>query len=156
LLVVMNTLYGLAYGAGLFLMRSIMADVVDQETAETGKERMGVYFSFLILTNKLGYAFSILSLGILAQLGFDARPGVVNTPESMVLVQLFFVGVPAVLFLTAAWVMWHFPIDEKRQQELREVIAARAFSRQQELNPAAASSSAPVSTSPSPGPAPAE
>jgi glycoside/pentoside/hexuronide:cation symporter, GPH family len=154
-LVVLNVLYGLAYGAGLFLMRSIMADVVDQETAETGKERMGVYFSFLILTNKLGYAFSILSLGILAQLGFDARPGVVNSPESLVLVQLFFVGVPAILFLTAAWVMWHFPIDEKRQQELRDVIAARAFAAQ-EIKTAPVASPTTVGPAPNPGPAPAE
>jgi Na+/melibiose symporter-like transporter len=155
--VVLNMLYGLAYGAGLFLMRAIMADVVDQETAETGKERMGVYFSFLILTNKLGYAFSILSLGILAQLGFDARPGVTNTPESMVMVQLFFVMVPSALFLIAAWVSWHFPLDEARQKELRDIIEARAFSGPREVHPApAAATPAPATVTPKPGPAPAE
>lgn len=154
-LAVANTLYGVAFGAGAFLMRSIMADVVDQETAASGRERMGVYFSFLVMTNKLGYAISILAYPVIEWTGFNAKRGAVNTPEALFGIQLFFILVPAVLFALAAWVMWRFPLDEKKQEELRELIAARAEFRSRG-DAEAVPSPVPQTPGTQPGPAPAE
>lgn len=127
-LVVIIAAHGFAYGAGAFLLRSIMADVTDQETAETGQERMGVYFSFLILTNKLGYALApALTFPIFDLIGFVNKPGAVNSPEAISGIVYVFVLIPVSLLLLTAAVLWRFPLDEAKQSALRSVIAARGF-----------------------------
>lgn len=119
-------LYGVAYAAAGFLLRAIMADVADEDTAITGKERQGVYFSLLVMTNKLGYAFApLIAYSLLNVLGFSAKPGHVNTPEAILNLQLVFVFVPMIFLFLTAYTMWNFPLDEKRQKELRAIIAAR-------------------------------
>lgn len=119
-------LYGVAYAAAGFLLRAIMADVADEDTAVTGKERAGVYFSLLVMTNKLGYAFApLIAYSLLNALGFSGAPGHVNTPEAIFNLKIVFVFVPMVFLFLTAYTMWNFPLDEARQKELRGIIAAR-------------------------------
>ncbi|MEO1475046.1 MAG: MFS transporter, partial [Pseudomonadota bacterium] len=49
-----TTLYGLAFGAGIFLARAMMADIADHDALVHGEPRMSVFFSTLTLTAKVG------------------------------------------------------------------------------------------------------
>lgn len=146
LLAVAFVFYGVAYAAAGFLLRAIMADVADEDTAITGKERAGVYFSLLVMTNKLGYAFApLIAYSLLNVLGFSGAPGHVNTPEAIFNLKMVFVFVPMIFLFLTAYTMWSFPLDEARQKELRAVIAARraaAHDRPDAIRPVSGAESA--------------
>jgi len=126
-------LFGVGYGAGGFLLRSIMADVVDIDTLATGSERSGLFYSLLVMTNKLGYAAAGLAYPVLALVGFDGRPGATNSPEAVMGLALTFVGLPLIFMLLTAWSMWNFPIDEFKQREVREAIARKRQAEADEI-----------------------
>lgn len=114
-------LVGINLGVGPFLFRSIMADVADQDRVESGAQRTGLYYSLLTMTNKVGYAVSIgIVYPILEWIGYT--PGTENTPEAIHGLASMFVWPPLVLFAIVAWLMWNFPIDRERQEELRRQI----------------------------------
>ncbi|MBI1239528.1 MAG: MFS transporter [Alphaproteobacteria bacterium] len=119
-------LYGLSYGAAAFLLRSIVADVADQETAVSGREHTGVYYSLLLMTNKLGFALAPgITFPLLDLVGFSPRADAVNTPESIALMTAIYVLLPMVFLLATGLTMWNFPLDEEKQRALRATIAAR-------------------------------
>ncbi|MFZ4069565.1 MAG: MFS transporter, partial [Caulobacterales bacterium] len=45
---------GVANGATVFLLRAMMADVVDEDQAVTGEQRSGLFFGLLLTTTKVG------------------------------------------------------------------------------------------------------
>ena len=126
-----NLLYGLSYGAGPFLLRSIMADVTEYDTVQTGQKRTGLFFSLLMISSKLAGALSIgITYVILDLIGFDKTPGAANTPEAISGLALMFVGLPVLAMILAALVMWRFPLDVIQQKDLRaqlDLDAASAY-----------------------------
>lgn len=114
-------LVGINLGVGPFLFRSIMADVADQDRVESGAQRTGLYYSLLTMTNKVGYAVSIgVVYPALEWIGY--APGTENTPEAISGLAAMFVWPPLVLFACVGVLMWSFPIDRERQEELRRQI----------------------------------
>lgn len=119
-----NSLYGVAYGAGSFLLRSIMADVIDTDYLETGQRRTGLYYSLLSMTAKVGAALAVgITYPLLDLIKFT--PGGDNTPETLNLFMAMYVTLPAIVMLAAAVVMWRFPLDRKAQLDLRRKIEER-------------------------------
>lgn len=119
-----NSLYGVAYGAGSFLLRSIMADVIDTDYLETGQRRTGLYYSLLSMTAKVGAALAVgITYPLLDLIEFT--PGAENTPETLNLFMAMYVTLPAIVMLAAAVVMWRFPLDRKAQLDLRRKIEER-------------------------------
>lgn len=119
-----NSLYGVAYGAGSFLLRSIMADVIDMDYMETGQRRTGLYYSLLSMTAKVGAALAVgITYPLLDLIEFT--PGGENTAETLNLFMAMYVTLPAIVMLAAAVVMWRFPLDRKAQFDLRRKIAER-------------------------------
>ncbi len=47
---------GFANGAHIFLLRAMMADVIDEDEARTGQRRAGLFFGMLLTTSKMGSA----------------------------------------------------------------------------------------------------
>lgn len=124
---------GVSYGAAGFLLRSIMADVIDVDTLATGSERAGLFYSLLVMTSKLGVAAAGLVYPILSVFGFDGRLGMDNGPDAIQNMAYVFVGLPWILVVATAAVMWNFPIDQFKQQEIREAIARNRLAAAKEI-----------------------
>jgi Na+/melibiose symporter-like transporter len=105
------------------LPRTMMADVCDYDQAESGTERMGLYYSLLQLSSKL--AAGLMASGIyvgLSWLGFDAKTGGQNTQAMIDDVRYLIVFTPMVAYVLVLLLMWKYPIDRNRQKELRRII----------------------------------
>lgn len=114
-------LVGVTYGAPSFLLRSMMADIADADTAENGAERAGLMYSFLSLTSKFGFGWAVgIAFAALAWIGFN--PKVVNPPEAVEHMRLFYIGLPVFFAATNLLIMVGYPLDEARQQGLRADI----------------------------------
>jgi Na+/melibiose symporter-like transporter len=118
------TLGGVSYGAPAFLLRSMMADIADADTAATGAERAGLMYSFLSLTSKFGLGWSVgIAFTGLAWMGFD--PKIVNPQGAIDHLRLFYVFFPLACAALNFLVMLGYPLDEARQRKYREDIAHR-------------------------------
>jgi len=120
---------GFSQSAGTMLVRSMMADVVDEDTAKTGGQRSGLFFGLLLTTSKIGLAVGPLAYVVLDLFGFDQALGGENSPTAMMVLVLLFTGLPFVLNMLAAWWVRDYPLDERRQTELRAEISARDAAR---------------------------
>ncbi len=116
---------GLPYAAGLLLTRAMMADIADEVRLETGVDRMGLLFSLLSLTTKLGYAISIGCFSLLALFGFDDKPGAHNSDQAILALQILFIGAPTILLAIAAWVLRGYPLSPARHAEIRAALDAQ-------------------------------
>ncbi|HWE46105.1 MAG TPA: MFS transporter [Caulobacteraceae bacterium] len=116
---------GLPYAAGLLLTRAMMADIADEVQLQTGVDRMGLLFSLLSLTTKLGYAISIGCLPLLAQLGFSDKSGAHNSDQAILALQIVFIAVPTVLLATSSVVLRGYPLGPYRHAEIRAALEAR-------------------------------
>jgi GPH family glycoside/pentoside/hexuronide:cation symporter len=119
-----TSLYGLAYGAGPFLMRAMMSDLTDKDNFENGTQRTGLYFSLLTLTNKIGGAVAV-GAGYIALEMMGYIPRGENTPEVVEQLSLLYVGVPAIVMVSVAVIMWNYPLGMKEHKELRRKIDER-------------------------------
>jgi glycoside/pentoside/hexuronide:cation symporter, GPH family len=115
---------GVNYGAPAFLLRSMMADIADADTADNNAERAGLMYSFLSLTSKFGIGGSVgIAFTILAWMGFD--PQHVNTPAAIEHMRLFYIGLPVLFGVLNLSVMLGYPLDEMHQRRLRAEIDRR-------------------------------
>jgi len=116
--------YGLAYGAGPFLMRAMMADLTDKDNLENGAQRTGLYFSLLTLTNKIGAAVAV-GAGYIALEMMGYVPRGENSPEVVEQLTVLYVGLPVFVMLMVAAIMWNYPLGDKEHKEIRRKIDER-------------------------------
>ena len=119
-------LLGVNMGAGPFLMRSMMADVADEDAVHSGSQRTGLFFALLTLTNKVGNAVAVgVAYAALDLIGFV--PGGTNTPAAIAGLEAVYVWPATILSVAAAWIVWAFPLDEARQRHNRRILDERAI-----------------------------
>lgn len=115
---------GVNVGSVSILYRAIMADVGDWDEVQTGKRRTGLFYSLLTFTQKSGGAIAVGAVfWTLDAIGFQPTGG--NTEDAIQGLALLFVGIPLVCNLMVVAIMWGFPIDLAKQQELRRIIEER-------------------------------
>jgi Na+/melibiose symporter-like transporter len=120
-------LLGVNYAAGPFLYYSIMADVADHDTVETGQARTGLFYSLLTMTNKLGQAIAIwIAYALLPGL-FGFHFGVSGDAAAIDGFKLAYIVPSAAIALISAILLWFFPIDEKKQRANRAILEQRAL-----------------------------
>jgi len=120
-----NSLYGVAFGASSFLLRSIMADVTDYDYLKSGERRTGLYYSLLTMTAKVSGALAVgVTYPILQLIGFVPEIGA-NSAQTLDYLLYLYVGLPALFMAGAAYVIWSFPLGRAAQEDLRRRIIER-------------------------------
>jgi len=115
---------GLTVGAGQFLPRAILADVVDQDRLQTGDERAGLFYAFMTTATKIGLAVAIgLSLILSDLFGFDPQAETVSDSAALG-IRILIVAIPICVNLSIAWLLWRFPLDQAKQVMLRNQLEA--------------------------------
>lgn len=117
---------GLASAAPTLLIRSMMGDVVDADELASGAQRSGLFFGLMLTTTKVGLALGPVTYAVLAWFGFDAALGAGNSPEAMTALTVLFAAGPAALNALAILTLQAYPLDAKRQEEIKAALAARA------------------------------
>jgi Na+/melibiose symporter-like transporter len=121
---------GIGTGSFSALPNSMKADVIDLDTARSGKNRAAFFFSAWSLVTKLASSLGgWLALQSLALFGFDAANGAQNTPDALMGLRLTFAVLPAIIFVIAAAVIWRYPITKERQARIRAAINRRTLRR---------------------------
>lgn len=120
-------LKGACFGGLQLLPASMLADVVDVDTARSGGKRAGTFFAISGMAGKLAAAFGTsLPLFIIGWLGFVATGAEgVNAPETLRWLAFNYAIMPAFFFGTALYLVWKYPLTPERHAKLREMIAKR-------------------------------
>jgi Na+/melibiose symporter-like transporter len=117
---------GIGYSAINLLPRSMLADVADQERLNCGVERTGLLFALLTGVWKIGQAVSVgAMLFIAAKIGFSAAAGANNPPEALQGLTYLYVGIPVLLNIIGAIVIYNYPLTAARHAEIRRELEAR-------------------------------
>jgi len=123
LIMAANIFYGVAFGAGIFLARSMIADAADHDQLQYGQSRMGFFYSGLTLTGKLGLALGpAIAYNLLEQVGFDPKEAVSESASNWLL--FTFIVPPALLLGAAGLVMRRHTLTRAAHAEIRTKLAA--------------------------------
>ena len=127
------TMKGCTEGAMLALPAAMAADAVDIDSARTGEQRAGLYFSVWGMLLKGGNAIGgAVALFIVGMFGFDATsdPALAYTAEgnsnlSLWVLALTYSIIPAAIKFIALPFIWRYPLTEERQIRIRERLERR-------------------------------
>jgi len=115
---------GLTLGADMAMPAAMLADVVDQDILETGRQRTGIYFAVWAMAAKLAAAAAVgFSFPILDRVGFV--PEMYNEAGALLVLSLLFGLCPVVFKLLALTFVWRYPLTAARQSEIRDAINAQ-------------------------------
>ena len=118
-------LNGIPYASSLLLTRALMADIGDDVMLETGHDHKGTLMAILSATTKLGYAFSVFTLAVLGALGFDNKLGTANSPQALLWLQIFFIGLPVLFLVLGAAAMRGYDLTPQRHREILAQLKSR-------------------------------
>ncbi|MEO0882973.1 MAG: MFS transporter [Pseudomonadota bacterium] len=120
-----TTLYGLAFGAGIFLARAIMADIADHDALAHGEPRMSIFFSTLTLTAKIGGAAGpFIAYNILGWVGYD--PNVDPSPQDRQWLATTFILAPSLFLLAGGLLISRHKLTRSVHDGIREKLEAQA------------------------------
>ena len=109
---------------------SMIPDVVDLDELNTGQRREGIFYSFMVLLQKLGLALALLLVGqALEWSGFVARiPGeaIPVQPESALFaIRIAIAPLPTVFLIIGLILTYFYPITKEVHADIRRQLKAR-------------------------------
>lgn len=117
-------LCGMVANVGNVLVPSMAADVIDQDTVESGQQRGALFMALWGTADKIALAVAAgITLPFLQFLGFD--PSIENDKAGLDALKYTYTLVPIFFLTWSAWLIWHFPITREHQQNLRLQIESR-------------------------------
>jgi GPH family glycoside/pentoside/hexuronide:cation symporter len=146
---------GFGGGSSAVLANSMKADVIDLDTLKTGQNRAALFFSVWALITKVSLSVGpAIALYLLATLGFDPKPGSVNTEQGLWGLKCLFALGPPVFMILTALVAYRYPITEARHRNMRAAIERRNARRaeRERIAEAARTSAGWATPSPARGP----
>ncbi|MBT5202883.1 MAG: MFS transporter [Gammaproteobacteria bacterium] len=120
--------FGVAFGAAPTLLRSMMADLTDQDELHSGEKRSGVFFALLTTTNKLGAAIAVGTSFAILELAFNFLPGKENPQAALDGLLLTYSLGTALGLLLAVLPLIRYPLDKAAHQLIRSQIEMRSNS----------------------------
>jgi len=122
---IMFAIKGFCFAAFQFLPLSMLADIVDLDTARSKEHRTGLFFAMSGMAQKMAMAVGLgLSLGLLALVGFDATQTVHSEQQLMSLRVLYIIG-PVLMYMAAFMLARRYPLTSDRQERIRQWIQRR-------------------------------
>ena len=122
-------LKGSAIGALSALPFAMCADVIDVDTAETGKRRAGAYMAIWSMVRKGAYALgTAIGLGLVVYWGFDslADPrATTNTEFSLMMLACTYSVIPALFKFVSMPLLWIYPLTEEKLHDVQAEINKR-------------------------------
>ena len=113
-------------GADMIVPRALMADAVDYGILKTGANPAGSYFALSSLAVSICAAVSSgVAFWLLDGFGVDPKPGAANADAAINGLIFTSVVLPTVFNITAALLIWRFPIDARRSHIIRRRIETR-------------------------------
>lgn len=117
---------GISLGADYSLPASMNADVIDLDTAQSGKVRTGLFIALWEMASKAAQALGVaVALPLVASFGFaPANPD--NGPVALQALSVTYALVPALLALSSIVLMWRFPLGAEAHAAVRARLALNA------------------------------
>ncbi len=119
-------LKGSAIGALSALPLAMAADVIDLDSARTGKKQGGAYFSIWGMTRKLAYAVGLFvgtSAAVIVGFNSLADPfNTTNSAESLLWLACLYSIIPALFKFVAMPLLWNYSLTEERLAEIQAEI----------------------------------
>jgi Na+/melibiose symporter-like transporter len=113
---------GLVANAGNVLVPSMAADVIDQDTLESGQQRGALFMALWGMADKLALAVAAgFTLPLLQYFGFD--PKIENDMAGLNALKYTYTLVPLFTLSASTLLIWFFPITREKQEEFRRSIA---------------------------------
>lgn len=100
---VVQILFGSTMGVWIFLTRSLIADIVEIDSRETGDNAGGTYYAFATLTTKLGQAVAV-GIGYVGLAAAGITPETLSSQHGL-LTALFTLVPPIAGHIVMIWVM---------------------------------------------------
>ncbi len=108
------------------LDRAMVADVADAVRLDHGKNRVGLLYSMITMTQKVAGALSItLSFTVLGAIGYQAKDGVVNTTAAIRGLELVYLIGPVVFVMLGAACFIGYKLNDQRHAEIRAALDER-------------------------------
>ena len=127
--IVIMCLKGSAIGALSALPFAMFADVVDVDTAQTGKRRAGEYMAIWSMTKKGAYALGIfIGLALVEFWGFDALAdprNTTNTAFALLMLACTYSVIPALFKFIGMPLLWKYPLTEDKLREVQKEADAK-------------------------------
>lgn len=125
--IILFILKGSCFGGLALLPASMLADVVDIDTARSGGKRAGTFFAISGMSGKIATAFGTsLPLWIMGWVQFNpsGKAGA-NTEDALFWLAFNYAIMPAFFFCAALYLVWKYPLTPERHLKLREAIQRR-------------------------------
>jgi glycoside/pentoside/hexuronide:cation symporter, GPH family len=122
--IILFTGKGFCFGSLQMLPSAMIADVVDVDSARSGKSPQGLYYATAGVALKLGMALGQgLSLNMLGLVGYQAAGG--SSGSALGWLSIFYCVPAAVMFFIALPLVWRYPLTAARHKVIRARVEAR-------------------------------
>jgi glycoside/pentoside/hexuronide:cation symporter, GPH family len=122
--IILFTGKGFCFGSLQLLPSAMIADVVDVDSARSGKSPQGLYFAAAGVALKLGMALGQgLSLNALNLVGYKAAGG--SSESALAWLSIAYCVPAATMFLVALPLVWRYPLTAARHKLIRAKFEAR-------------------------------
>jgi GPH family glycoside/pentoside/hexuronide:cation symporter len=117
---------GFCASAFLLLIRSMVADVVDEVRLERGLDLTSLLFSMVTTTTKIGLVITVvIAFPILKMVGYNGAEGAVNTPHAIFGLEMCYLFAPIVLVFFGGAMFFGYSLDHKRHADIRAALDER-------------------------------
>jgi glycoside/pentoside/hexuronide:cation symporter, GPH family len=110
--------------AGVVIVLSLLADILDADELDTGTQRAGAFLGFWTLTMKTALAVGPVLVGwLLSIVGYV--PNAPQTPLVIETMRWLYGPVPALFFVAGYFLFRNFPLTRERLSEIQVELARR-------------------------------